>query len=174
MPRRLLIVLLAAGTLGGYASGFASLAHRNRACHWGASGSPWEGPAPRAPQPAPAAANPPPPSAASSGPVIVSVTAPPAFASLPVAATPMPGLTPSAQALYVATPTGLQPVVIATAAGPQPVYVASAPVPAGVTGFALSSGNMVTLDASPAVRPAPTLALPASVGSAPAATAGAR
>ncbi|MBU8898314.1 hypothetical protein KRR26_22135 [Corallococcus sp. M34] len=173
MPRRLLIILLAAGTVGGYASGFASLAHRHRACHAGAA---WDGPSPRTPQPAPTTSAPP-PAAASSGPVIVSVTPPPAFAPLPVAATAMPTLMPSPQglqALYVATPMGLQPVIVTTAAGAQPVYVAAAPMAAGVTGFALSTGNLATLDASPAVRPSPTLALPVSMGSAPAATTGAR
>jgi hypothetical protein len=33
MRRRILITLLALGTVGGYASGFASLKHRSSHCH---------------------------------------------------------------------------------------------------------------------------------------------
>jgi hypothetical protein len=41
MRHRLLVVLLAAGALGGYASGFASLArHHRSACHRGDWGGP--------------------------------------------------------------------------------------------------------------------------------------
>ncbi|NMO20364.1 hypothetical protein, partial [Pyxidicoccus fallax] len=41
---RLLIVLLALGTVGGYASGFASLArrHHHHRCHTGAWGERWD------------------------------------------------------------------------------------------------------------------------------------
>lgn len=42
MRRRLLIVLLALGTVGGYTSGFASLARRHHRCHSGAWGERWE------------------------------------------------------------------------------------------------------------------------------------
>ncbi len=65
MRRRILIVLLALGTVGGYTSGFASLARRSR-CHasWrGHTASPggWsEARAPQACAPCPGAEAPPP------------------------------------------------------------------------------------------------------------------
>lgn len=42
MRRRLLIVLLAMGTVGGYASGFARLAHHRHSCHSSAWGERWD------------------------------------------------------------------------------------------------------------------------------------
>jgi hypothetical protein len=43
MRRRLLIVLLALGTVGGYTSGFASVArYRHHRCHSGSWGERWE------------------------------------------------------------------------------------------------------------------------------------
>lgn len=39
MRHRLLVVLLAAGAIGGYASGFASLSRHHRSCHRGDWGS---------------------------------------------------------------------------------------------------------------------------------------
>ncbi|MFP2912857.1 hypothetical protein ACLESD_49205 [Pyxidicoccus sp. 3LFB2] len=43
MRRRLLVVLLALGTVGGYASGFASLARHRHRCHASSSwGERWE------------------------------------------------------------------------------------------------------------------------------------
>ncbi|QSQ18592.1 hypothetical protein [Myxococcus landrumensis] len=52
MRRRLLIVLLGLGTVGGYASGFASLARHHHACPTGGwagrwrTHTPWTGPHP--------------------------------------------------------------------------------------------------------------------------------
>lgn len=43
MRRRLLIVLLAMGTIGGYASGFASMSRHHRyRCHGGSWGERWD------------------------------------------------------------------------------------------------------------------------------------
>ncbi|NTX12280.1 hypothetical protein HUA76_15890 [Myxococcus sp. CA056] len=42
MRRRLLIVLLALGTFGGYASGFASIARHRRHCHAGGWAERWD------------------------------------------------------------------------------------------------------------------------------------
>ena len=48
MNRRLLIVLLALGTFGGYASGFASMASHNRyRCHGGGWDQRWDSRGPR-------------------------------------------------------------------------------------------------------------------------------
>ncbi len=58
MRRRLLIVLLALGTFGGYASGFASVARHRRHCQAGEGSERWGSRGPWA-------HSPPPPSAAS-------------------------------------------------------------------------------------------------------------
>ncbi len=57
MRRRLLIVLLALGTVGGYASGFASMARRARCHSWSRGMTPPPGPtwAPGAQDASPAA-----------------------------------------------------------------------------------------------------------------------
>ncbi|WXH31821.1 hypothetical protein WA016_05800 [Myxococcus stipitatus] len=46
MRRRLLIVLLGLGTVGGFASGFASLAHRHHGCPMGGWAGRWRTHAP--------------------------------------------------------------------------------------------------------------------------------